>query len=43
SSGHKTLDNAVLEFIKKEHFMPALKGIEKVTSEQLFSFKFELI
>lgn len=40
SSGHKILDSAVLEFIEKERFMPALKGIEKVTSEQQFSFTF---
>ena len=42
SSGHTILDGAMLEFIKKERFMPALKGIEKVTSEQQFSFKFAL-
>lgn len=42
SSGHKILDNAVLEFIATERFMPALKGIEKVTSEQQFYFKYEL-
>lgn len=42
SSGHSTLDNVMLEFIKKERFMPALKGIEKVTSEQQFSYTFLL-
>jgi protein TonB len=42
SSGHPILDKAVLEFIKTERFMPALKGIEKITSEQQFSFKFSL-
>jgi len=42
SSSHTKLDASVLEFIKKERFMPALKGIEKVTSEQQFSFKFAL-
>ncbi|MCP4326529.1 MAG: energy transducer TonB [Psychromonas sp.] len=42
SSGHTLLDAAVVEFIKKERFMPALKGIEKVTSEQQFSFEFSL-
>ena len=42
SSGHKSLDKAVLDFVKKERFMPALKGIEKVTSVQQFSFKFSL-
>lgn len=40
SSGHKILDKALLEFINKERFMPALKGIEKVTREQQFSFKY---
>ena len=42
SSGHQILDNAVLAFIQKERFMPALKGIKKVTSEQQFSFEFVL-
>ncbi|PKF63131.1 hypothetical protein CW745_06860 [Psychromonas sp. psych-6C06] len=42
SSGHQILDNALLEFIDKERFMPALDGIEKVTSEQQLSFKYEL-
>ncbi|GLS89689.1 hypothetical protein GCM10007916_07560 [Psychromonas marina] len=41
SSGHKILDDALLEFIAKERFMPALKGIEKVTSEQQFTFKYQ--
>ena len=42
SSSHKVLDNALLEFVKKERFMPALDGIEKVTSEQQLSFKYEI-
>ncbi|WP_028864564.1 energy transducer TonB [Psychromonas aquimarina] len=42
SSGYPILDNAVLEFISKELFMPAHKGEEKITTEQLFSFRFEL-
>jgi protein TonB len=41
SSGHQVLDNALLKFIANERFMPALKGIEKVTSEQQFTFKFQ--
>lgn len=40
SSGHKVLDSALLEFIANERFMPALKGIEKVTSEQQLSFEY---
>lgn len=42
SSGHAILDNAVLNFISKELFMPAHRGEEKVRSEQIFSFRFEL-
>lgn len=42
SSGYKTLDNAILDFVKKELFMPAHKGEEKITSDQVFSFRFEL-
>ena len=42
SSGHSILDNAVLNFIRKELFMPAHKGEEKITSKQIFSFRFEL-
>ena len=42
SSGHSLLDNAVLEFIHQELFMPALQGEDKVISEQLFAFRFEL-
>ena len=42
SSGYSILDNAVLNFIHKELFMPAHKGEEKITSEQIFSFRFEL-
>lgn len=42
SSGFPILDNAVLDFVNNELFMPAHKGVDKVTSEQLFSFRFEL-
>lgn len=42
SSGHSTLDNAVLDFVKRELFMPAHKGVEKITSEQIFAFRFEI-
>lgn len=42
SSGFPILDNAVLDFVKNELFMPAHKGVEKITTEQLFSFRFEL-
>lgn len=42
SSSHAILDDAVLDFVNKELFMPAHKGEEKITSEQLFSFRFEL-
>ncbi|MCW8996131.1 MAG: energy transducer TonB, partial [Psychromonas sp.] len=42
SSGYSILDNAVLSFIEKELFMPAHKGDEKITTEQIFSFRFEL-
>ena len=42
SSGYSILDDAVLAFIKQELFMPALQGQTTVTSEQLFSFRFEL-
>lgn len=42
SSGHSLLDNAVLNFIRKELFMPAHRGEKKITSEQVFSFRFEL-
>lgn len=41
SSGHKALDDAVLDFINNERFMPALEGIEKVTSEQQYSFSYK--
>ena len=41
SSSHKELDNALLEFVEQERFMPALDGIEKITSEQQLSFKYE--
>lgn len=42
SSGFSLLDDAVLTFINQELFMPALQGEDKVSSEQLFSFRFEL-
>jgi len=42
SSGFSLLDNAVLAFIHQELFMPALQGEDKVISEQLFAFRFEL-
>ncbi|WP_372882599.1 TonB family protein [Psychromonas sp.] len=42
SSGYNILDQAVLAFINRELFMPALQGQERVTSEQLFAFRFEL-
>lgn len=42
SSGYSLLDNAVLAFINQELFMPALQGEDKVISEQLFAFRFEL-
>jgi len=32
----------VLAFIKQELFIPAQRGQTTVTSEQLFSFRFEL-
>ena len=42
SSGHPLLDNAILDFVQKELFMPAHKGEEKIATEQVFSFRFEL-
>ena len=42
SSGYSLLDNAILDFIQKELFMPAHKGDEKITTKQVFSFRFEL-
>ncbi|HEY5715402.1 MAG TPA: TonB family protein [Psychromonas sp.] len=42
SSGYSILDQAVLAFVRQELFMPALQGQERVTSEQLFAFRFEL-
>ncbi|MFT6926896.1 MAG: protein TonB [Psychromonas sp.] len=42
SSGFSILDNAVLTFINQELFMPALQGEDKVNSEQLFAFRFQL-
>ena len=42
SSGYSILDNAILDFIQKELFMPAHKGDEKITTKQVFSFRFEL-
>ncbi|WP_413700444.1 energy transducer TonB [Psychromonas sp. KJ10-10] len=40
SSGHKILDTTVLDFVKKERFMPSFDGVEKVTKEQQFTHKF---
>ena len=42
SSGYPILDNAIIDFVKQELFMPAHKGEEKIDSEQIFSFRFEL-
>jgi protein TonB len=42
SSGHKILDAAVMDFIEKERFMPSFNGIENVTKEQQFSFRFSI-
>ncbi|WP_435236289.1 TonB family protein [Psychromonas sp. PT13] len=42
SSGYPILDNAIMDFVKQELFMPAHKGEEKIDSEQIFSFRFEL-
>jgi protein TonB len=42
SSGHKILDTAVIDFIEKERFMPSFNGVEKVTKEQQFSFRFSI-
>lgn len=42
SSNHILLDEAVLDFVQKERFMPAHKGDEKIAAEQVFSFRFEL-
>ena len=42
SSGHQILDNALLEFVSKERFMPALEGTEKVTREQQLPYKYKL-
>lgn len=42
SSGHAILDTAVLDFIARERFMPAHRGTEKVSSQQIFTFRFEL-
>jgi len=41
SSGHEMLDKAVLNFIENERFMPALKGQEKISSEQSYSFRYQ--
>jgi len=41
SSGYKELDQAVIEFIAQERFMPSLKGQDKVSSKQIFSFSYE--
>lgn len=42
SSGYSILDEEVLAFISRELFLPALRGTDKITAEQLFSFRFEL-
>jgi len=42
SSGLAILDAAVLNFIARERFMPAHRGTEKVSSQQIFAFRFEL-
>lgn len=42
SSGFSVLDKEVLAFINAERFIPALRGVVKVTSEQQFSFRFQL-
>ncbi len=42
SSGFDMLDQAVLDFVQTELFMPALKGNERVSSEQEYSFRFQL-
>ena len=41
SSGHEMLDKAVLNFIENERFMPALKGQERISSEQSYSFSYQ--
>ncbi|WP_299667300.1 energy transducer TonB [uncultured Psychromonas sp.] len=41
SSGHEMLDKAVLNFIENERFMPALKGQDKISSEQSYSFSYQ--
>ncbi|WP_409438961.1 energy transducer TonB [Psychromonas sp. GE-S-Ul-11] len=41
SSGSKELDQAVIEFIVQERFMPSLQGQDKVSSKQVFSFSYE--
>jgi len=41
SSGDKELDQAVIEFISEERFMPSLDGQDKVSSKQIFSFSYE--
>lgn len=40
SSGYKVLDTTVLDFVKKERFMPSFNGVEKITKEQQFTHKF---
>ena len=42
SSGYKILDNAVLDFIKNERFLPKTESQTKVAAEQFFTFRFEL-
>ncbi|RBW45129.1 hypothetical protein DS885_10140 [Psychromonas sp. B3M02] len=41
SSGSKELDEAVIEFIAQERFMPSLQGQDKVSSKQIFSFSYK--
>ncbi|MGJ8581584.1 MAG: energy transducer TonB [Psychromonas sp.] len=41
SSGYKELDQAVIDFIGQERFMPSLQGQDKVSSKQVFSFSYE--
>ncbi|MDA7746817.1 TonB family protein [Psychromonas sp.] len=42
SSGDNLLDDEILRFVDTELFMPALKGEEKITSEQRFTHQFKL-
>ncbi len=42
SSGHYRLDRSVLRFVRKERFVPAMRGELPVASSQAFSFRFVL-